>query len=850
MKNFPLQSVSHRTPNQVGNLSITLPRGCRLKAAFPFAEGILVRWRHLGCLLAAATVSLASAASITVQTDQPQHPVSPAMWGLFFEDINYAADGGLYAELVQNRSFEHQDKMYSWFEVKRGGTGRMEIASDRGVHPNNPNFLRLHVSAAGYGVGNSGFGGIAVQARSKYWFAAQVRASAEFRGDILVRLEDEAGLNIGEARLRRVGPEWQRLEATLTSKATTAKARLVLVPTAPGTVDLDVVSLFPQDTFKGRRNGLRKDLAQLLADIKPGSFRFPGGCIVEGTDFANMYRWKDTVGEIWERKQNWNLWRNAESPQYHQTYGLGFFEYFQFCADIGAEPVPILNCGMCCQARGGRHVPLDQLQPYIQDALDLIEFANGPVTSQWGGLRARMGHPKPFNLKYLGIGNEQWNQEYFDRYEPFYHAIKAKHPEIQIISTSGPGPSDDLYHFAWNKFRSGTPADLVDEHYYRPPQWFLENVDRYDHYDRNGPKVYAGEYAAHDGNRRNNLRSAIAEAAFMTGLLKNADVVEMAAYAPLFAKEGHVQWRPDLIWFDNTRVYPSPSYHVQALYGQNRPDVTLPVQVVAPMTYATEFKGRIGVGTWRTQAEFKDIKVTRDGTTLFASDFSSGFTGWETHGGTWSVVDGALRQTSDAENVRAFIGDKAWGDYTLTLKARKISGAEGFLISFANPAADTVTWWNIAGWNNTQHGLEIGGVTVPQVRGQVETGVWYDIRIELKGASVKCYLNDRLIQEAAARPIPALYATAGRDQRRGETVIAVANPSQHPQTTRLHLAGAKKVAGKAQVTVLTGLGPDAENSFANPTEVAPQPKTLTVRGAEFEHQFPPWSLTILRLKTN
>jgi alpha-L-arabinofuranosidase len=794
--------------------------------------------------------SLASAATITVQTDQPQHPVQATMWGVFFEDINYAADGGLYAELVQNRSFEHRDKMYSWSEVKRGGAGQLEIATEQGVHPNNLSFLRMQITAAGYGVGNSGFGGIAVQDGGKYWFAAHVRASAGFRGEIVVRLEDEAGINIGETRLKRIGSDWKRHEATITSKSTTPKARLVILASAPGTVDLDVVSLFPKDTFKGRRNGLRKDLAQLLADMKPGSFRFPGGCIVEGTDFNNMYRWKDTVGEIWERKQNWNLWQNAESPQYHQTYGLGFFEYFQFCEDIGAAPVPILNCGMCCQARRGRHVPLDQLQPFIQDALDLIEFANGPVTSQWGGLRAKMGHPKPFNLKFLGVGNEQWNQEYFDRYEPFYKAIKAKHPEIEIISTSGPGPSDDLYHFAWNKFRSGTPADLVDEHYYRPPQWFLENVNRYDSYDRNGPKVYAGEYAAHDNNRRNNMRSAIAEAAFMTGLLKNADVVHMAAYAPLFAKEGNVQWRPDLIWFDNTRTYPSPSYHVQAMYGRNLPDVTLPVKVDAPLAQAAEFKGRIGVGTWRTQAEFKDIKVTRAGTTLFESDYTSGFSGWETHGGNWSVVDGALRQTAEDENVRAFIGDKSWGDYTLTLKARKISGAEGFLISFANQSADTVTWWNIAGWNNTQHGLEAPGATAPTVRGSVETGVWYDIRIELQGASVKCYLNDKLIQEAATQPTRSLFATAGRDQKRGETVISVANASNQPQTTKLQLAGAGKVASKTLVTVLAADGPDAENSFAQPNHVTPQTQTLNVSGAEFEHQFPPWSLTILRVKTN
>jgi len=568
---------------------------------------------------------------------------------------------------------------------------------------------------------------------------------------------------------------------------------------------------------------------------------------VEGSNFENMYRWKDTIGPIWERKQNWNLWSNGQSPQYHQTYGLGFFEYFQFCEDIGAEPVPIINCGMCCQARGGRHVPLDKLQPFIQDALDLIEFANGPITSAWGAKRAAMGHPKPFNLKLLGVGNEQWRQEYFDRYDVFYRALKDKHPEITLITTSGPHPNDDLWHFAWEKFRSGTPADIVDEHYYRPPQWFLENVDRYDRYDRKGPKVFAGEYAAHDRNRANNLRSAIAEAAFITGLWRNADVVTMAAYAPLFAKVGHVQWRPDLIWFDNTRSYGSPSYHVQALFGRNLPDTILPVKVTAEEIQSPAFVGRIGVGTWRTQAEFKDIKVTKNGTNLFASDFSNGFSNWETHGGNWAVVAGALRQTSDEENVRAFIGDPSWQDYTLTLKARKISGSEGFLISFANPDANTVTWWNIAGWNNTQHGLEIPGASAPYVPGKVESDRWYDIRVDLKGASVKCYLDGKLIQEAECKPVQTLYATAGKIAKSKQTVIAVVNPSSHPVTARVNLQGSPRGTANAKLVELASTSPNDENSFDQPDKVSPRVESIQVDRTGFEHTFAPNSLKFIRL---
>jgi len=814
-------------------------------------QGILLLVGMLGLVLTARP-SLAGTATIEVQTGKLGPAFSPTMHGIFFEDINYAADGGLYAELVQNRSFEHREKLYSWQEVNRGGAGELAIAAEQPVHPNNPNYLRLKITSPGegFGVANSGFDGIAVEQGKEYLFAVHARSPGGYAGELVARLEDATGKTIGECRFKRIGPRWERQEARITSQATTDQARLVLLATGSGTLDLDVVSLFPKDTFNGRRNGLRADLAQLLADMKPGFMRFPGGCIVEGTDFQNMYRWKDTIGEIWERKENWNLWSNRESPHYYQTYGLGFFEYFQFCEDIGAEPVPILNCGMCCQARRGPHVALAELQPFVQDALDLVEFANGPVTSEWGAKRAAMGHPKPFNLKLMGVGNEQWQQDYFDRYDIFYKALKAKHPEVELITTAGPQASDDLFYFAWNKFRSGTPADVVDEHYYRPPQWFLENVDRYDSYDRKGPKVFAGEYAAHDSNRRNNQRSAVAEAAFITGLWRNAEVVTMAAYAPLFAKVGHVQWRPDLIWFDNTRSYGSPSYYVQAMYARNRPDAVLPVKVSAPFLNSPPFSGRIGVGTWGTQAEFKDIRVTKDGQTLFASDFSQGMDGWKTYGGKWSVVDGALRQDSADENVRAFVGDPNWSDYTLTLKARKISGSEGFLVSFANKNADTVTWWNIAGWNNTQHGLEVPGASAPFVPGKVETGRWYDIRIELQGATVKCYLDNKLIQQAESKPTLGLYAAAGRDSKTGETILAVTNPGGEALPTQIKLTGGQGVASPLKATVLAAGSPDDENSFEQPKKVSPSEELISANGPVVEHQFPPWSLTILRFKTN
>jgi len=519
---------------------------------------------------------------VTVDTAAPGHAVSPLLHGVFFEDINYGADGGLYAELVQNRSFEHTESLYAWGTVNRGGAGDVTVETAEPLNAKNPHYARLTIRDAGkgFGLANSGFGGIALKQGENY--LVSVRA----RGDLALRavIEDETGRPLGECALEAPGAAWKKLEGTIKASGPASHARLVLLATAAGRVDLDVVSLFPENTFKQRRHGVRADLAQMLADMRPAFMRFPGGCIVEGKDLPNRYQWKDTIGDIAERPQNWNRWQDAirgqTAPQYYQTYGLGFFEFFQLCEDLGCAPVPILNCGMACQYQSKQLVPTDQLDPFVQDALDLIEFANGSPTSPWGARRAAMGHPEPFGMKILGVGNEQWGEEYFARYPIFHAAIKAKYPGIQIVTSAGPGVDDGHWKLAWDKFRGGTPADIVDEHYYRPPQWFLENATRYDAQPRNGPRVFAGEFAAHDGRtRRASLRAAVAEAAFMTGLLRNSDIVAMSSYAPLFAKAGAIQWQPDLIWFDNERVYGTASYHVQALFARHRPDTTLPVKI-------------------------------------------------------------------------------------------------------------------------------------------------------------------------------------------------------------------------------------------------------------------------------
>ena len=526
---------------------------------------------------------------LTVDLAHPGHAVSPMLHGIFFEDINYGADGGLYAELVQNRSFEHSEHLYAWGTVNRCGYGDVAIATADPLNAKNPHYVRLTVrdGGSGFGVANYGFGGIAVRVGESYFFSVRARSDAGFQGGLRAVIEDETGRPLGECQARGLSAQWQKFDGVIKSTGSAAHARLVVLATARGRVDLDMVSLFPENTWQRRRNGLRADLVQMLADLHPAFMRFPGGCIVEGMDLPNRYQWKDSIGDIAERSENWNRWRDAmrnqNAPQYYQTYGLGFFEYFQLCEDLGAAPVPILNCGMACQFESKQLVPLDQLGPLVQDALDLIEFANGPASSLWGAKRAAMGHPEPFRLRHLGVGNEQWGEDYFARYRIFQAALKAQHPEVELVAAAGPGVDDGSWKLAWDKYRGGTPADIVDEHYYRPPQWFLENATRYDAQDRAGPRVFAGEFAAHDGpQHRPSLRAALAEAAFMTGLVRNSDLVTMSAYAPLFAKAGASQWTPDLIWFDNTRVYGTASYYVQQLFSRNRPDAVLPVTVDGP----------------------------------------------------------------------------------------------------------------------------------------------------------------------------------------------------------------------------------------------------------------------------
>ena len=507
-------------------------------------------------------------------------PIQSTMYGIFFEDINYAADGGLYAELVKNRSFEFPNALQGWKIF-----GNVQVMND-GPFERNPHYVRLTDPGHAHkhtGLDNEGFFGIGIEKGKQYNFSVWARSETP----VILRIELVNTASMGEnhfvcqLRIAVNGKEWKKYKITLRPDETLEKATLrIFMETRGGaSVDLEHISLFPADTWKGREGGLRKDLAQALADLHPGIFRFPGGCIVEGTDLETRYNWKNTVGPVENRPLNENRWEytfpHRFYPDYFQSYGLGFFEFFQLSEDIGAEPLPILSCGLACQFQNddiNAHVPVDQLDPYIQDALDLIEFANGPADSKWGKVRADMGHPEPFNLKYIGIGNEQWDALYPERLEPFIKAIRKAYPNIKIVGSSGPNSEGDQFDYLWPEMKR-LGADLVDEHFYRPYEWFLSQGTRYDNYDRKGPKVFAGEYACHaTGKKWNHYYASLLEAAFMTDLERNADIVHMATYAPLFAHVEGWQWRPDLIWYDNLHSFRTVSWYVQQLYSLYKGD--------------------------------------------------------------------------------------------------------------------------------------------------------------------------------------------------------------------------------------------------------------------------------------
>ncbi|WP_329246257.1 carbohydrate binding domain-containing protein [Streptomyces sp. NBC_01478] len=789
--------------------------------------------------------------AITVDPGTQGAAIDKTMYGVFFEDINRAADGGLYAELVQNRSFEYStddNKAYTPLTAWTvAGTG--QVVNDAGrLNETNRNYLSL---AAGSSVTNAGYNtGIAVEDGKKYDFSVWARADS---GTTLgVSLQDARGTLATAHQVEVKKSGWARYKATLTATRTSTTGRLTVAST--DATALDMVSLFPRDTYKHEPNGLRKDLAEKVAALHPGFVRFPGGCLVNtgsmedysaasGYQRKRSYQWKDTVGPVESRATNSNFWG------YNQSYGLGYYEYFRLAEDIGAMPLPVVPALVtgCGQNKAVDDPAL--LQRHIQDTLDLIEFANGPVTSKWGRLRAEMGHPKPFHLTHIEVGNEEnLPAEFFARFTQFRTAIEATYPYMTVISNAGPDDSGSTFDTAW-QLNKDAQVDMVDEHYYNSPQWFLQNNSRYDSYDRTGPKVFLGEYAS-GGNA---FKNGLAEAAYMTGLERNADVVKLASYAPLFANEDYVQWRPDLVWFNNHASWGSANYEVQKLFMNNVGTRVVPSTATGTPSLVAPISGAVGLSTWATSAAYDDVKVTgADGAALLSDDFSGDASRWtHTGGGSWSLEDGQYVQTDTAaENTMVSAGDPAWHDYDLHVKATKKAGKEGFLVAFGVKDTGNYYWWNLGGWNNTQTAVEQavdgGKSTLIAKPGTIETGRAYDVDIKVRGRQVTLYLDG---QEWGSftddKPAEPFRQVVTKDAKTGDLIVKVVNDQSSAARTAIDLGGAK-VASTAKVTTLAA-APDAVNS-ETATAVAPVVSTFKGVADRFGYTFPANSVTFLRIK--
>jgi alpha-L-arabinofuranosidase len=780
------------------------------------------------------------------------------LYGIFFEDINYAADGGLYAELVQNRSFEYYESpdtpasselsnpLYAWSVVERGGDATIDVENVDPLNSVNTHYLTLNIDQAGKGVGvmNSGYDGIALNAGTQYDVSLYAKRSEDFAEPITVTLESVDGEIYDSTIINGLTSEWNKYESVLSPSQSDTDARLVITTLGTDTVSLDMISLFPQDTFKNRKNGMRNDLAQVIAELEPSFLRFPGGCLVHGHGLDNAYRWKDTIGDVAERKPNFNTWG------YHQSYGIGFYEYFVFSEDLNAKPLPVIPVGVSCPHRGVENAPLNEMDPWIQDALDLVEFANGPVTSAWGKIRAEMGHPEPFDLEYLGLGNEEADTpEFRQRFELVYNAIKAQYPDLTIIGTVGAQASGSDFESLWG-YNTTLNVDMVDEHYYMTPDWFLSNLGRYDNYDRNAPAVFIGEYAS----KGDTLYNAVSEAAYLTGVERNADIVELAAYAPLLRHVDHTQWTPDLIWFDKTRVMKTVNYYVQKMYATNFGDVYL-TSFVDYTSGDPEQKidsGAVGVATWSTQAEFDDVVVVDDsGVVLFEDDFSQTDANWNVIDGDFAVVDGIYQQSGSREpdwSVTNSVMDST--SITYTLRAKKISGNEGFLIVFGYQDSGNYYWWNIGGWGNTQHAIEkaIDGKksVLDSKSGSIEFGVWYDISIEYSASgTIRCYLNGELIHDLTLIN-SELSVAASRESTTGDLIIKLVNSTQGAISTTFDLKGTP-IQETADLTLLTGRA-TARNSMDAPDTVVPERISINV-GQMFDYKAPPMSVQVMRIKT-
>lgn len=810
-------------------------------------------------------------ATIRIDLARRGADIPASMYGIFFEEINHAGDGGLYAELIQNRGFEdssvpegytvkgdrifppadrtnhltgarpHPDLSFRWnpdpipawrFEQLEGSGASAELTREYPLNEASPTALKVTLPEKGrIALSNCGFWGMNIEKGKGYYLRMNTSNGNRFEGRAILKLVAEDGTELCNRPLA-IDPDrtWCEYTGQLTATGSDPHARFVIELEGTGTLLLDYVSLFPE-TFRNRINGLRKDIAQTLEALHPAFVRWPGGCIVEGIDLSNRIEWKKTIGDPKNRPGIYDTWG------YRATMGFGYHEFLQFCEDIGAAGMFVCNAGIGCQGRVGNACREEDLDAFIQDALDAIDYALGDGTTEWSRKRVENGHPEPFPLQYVEIGNENWGPVYEKRYDRFYRAIKAKYPRLTLISTLGLGGQ-----------RRHERVDMIDPHWYVAPEFFLSSSRLFDQQERGGYAVYVGEYAVNQQVGGGNLLGALAEAAFLSGMERNSDLVKMASYAPLLENVNDRVWPTNLIWFDSHRVMGRSSYHVQKMYAENRPDYNTATEFEQPRN-GVQVSGRIGLGGWNTDNEYRELKVTLPDGRVIEADMERG---WTPKGGTWSAADGTLSQEGPGV-MRWSIWDspEEFSDCSISVKARKKSGDEGFILYFGMQG-ETGYVLNIGGWSNQTTAFQhMVGADMPQIPNniaqQVETGRWYDIRIDIHGDSFTYSLDGKRMLEARIEQ-SRQYVVSGYDETTGEEVIKFVNATEKPFTARIELAGAESVGRTGKAIVLTSGDPSDENSLDNPEKVVPEERVYKGFSDRFTYTFDPWSFTVLRIK--
>lgn len=845
--------------------------------------------------------------------------ISDTLYGLFLEDINYAVDGGLYAELVKNRSFEYgpaaasgnkhgwlnENEEYVNFEVVDGS----ELGSC--LNEANPHYAVISYNGLSsndlyYGICNVGYlDGLAVTSGESYRVSLYVRSAmqsdleymeadaagmepiASYEGDIRISLRDGNGTVYAQAYIDGISDQWTKQEVILTPSASANQNLRLSVELRIGSICVDMISMMPVDTYQNLP--IRKDIGEYLEALHPSFLRFPGGCAIEGKDEESIYRWKDSIGNGMEftingeittgdmavRPQGRDIWSGTAANPYYTTYGIGFYEYFALCEALDCLPVPVLNAGMTCEIQSPRYIvyPLssDEFRQYVQDALDLVEFCRGGADTYWGSVRIRMGHEEPFRLKYIAIGNEQWQSEYHAHYRKFVEAFEAAavenpdlYGDIELIVANGTASGSTEGWFYIEDYPDSLTT-LVDEHYYESPNWFLTNVHRYDSYDRDAQaRVFLGEYAA----QSNTLYAALAEAAYMTGLERNGDVVEMACYAPLFGNGTSNQWTPDMIFFSNHSLYGTPNYYVQKMFAQNVGTRVLPTELeMSRNAQESGLSGAVGLGSWMTSVSYDNLTVTSnaDGSVLYHTDFENDDTlredGFTDHEGEWSIRDGKLVQkhtgspfdTNTGDVV--YVGDTSWSNYTLTVEAEILGGNEGFLIPVCVKDSGNNIFWNVGGWGNTVSCLQIvtGNSKSGQITGTVRNLVLkrnqvYHLKVVVEGNNIKCYIDDTLYVDYTQQATECIYETASVDEN-GDIILKFVNITEEEIPIAVVLDGLpiENVSGEALVTVMSGDNLSDTNSFENPEKLYPREYTMEI-AAEFTYAAPAYSVSVIRIR--